>query len=672
MENRRRGAAGRHAHTLIRVGAVGGLTDAQLLEKYATHGGEVAELAFAVVVERHSPMILRTLRSALRDPNDVDDAFQATFLVLLRRAGELEVEGSIGPWLHGVACRVASAVRSTRARRRLLDQRTAEPNLLPGHAQESNDLGQLVHQEIGRLPEKYRDPIVLCDLEGLSYEHAAIQLGCPLGTIKSRLARGRDRLRDRLTRRGVAPSTGMLLLGPSAGIPDGLLERAIGSASGALLGVPASTPGAARAAALASGVLRGMFLARLVPVATLLLAVGALAGGATLLSQPGDATPRAPTPRPASLGPEATAGDLARIHRALREYRLRHGHYPPAEARDRDGRPLLSWRIAILPYLAPANDPVTRAAYEALARRFRADEPWDGPHNRALLAEMPAPFGPSDPAAPGQTRYQAFVGPGAVFEADRGLALEDVRDDPAATLLVVEAGAPVPWTRPVDLPFAPAAPLPPLGSGDDGRFAAVFVDGHVALVGREAGDRALRALITRDGGEPDDPALARSMTDVTPPPPPPEPGLRLEYNRARDLGEAVQILHRQLADDGKPQFIPLLPEAKIRDAIRAALRDQPTRKDRLTPAGPSTANIDPDIGRVYRRIAEDGAWSQDFWFSVYYTLRAPGEPNGLEGCWVRLSIHRPGYYPKGYALPILDVVYGSANPHRRPDALGDR
>ena len=103
------------------------MTDSQLLEKHATHEGEVAELAFAVVVERHSPMVLRTLRSTLRDPNDVDDAFQATFLVLLRRAGDLKVDCSVGPWLYGVACRVATAVRRTQARRRLMDQRTAKP-----------------------------------------------------------------------------------------------------------------------------------------------------------------------------------------------------------------------------------------------------------------------------------------------------------------------------------------------------------------------------------------------------------------------------------------------------------------------------------------------------------------------------------------------------------------
>ena len=137
---------------------------------------------------------------------------------------------------------------------------------------------------------------------------------------------------------------------------------------------------------------------------------------------------------------------------------------------------------------------------------------------------MPAAFGASDPASPGLTRYQVFVGPGAVFEADRGFTLEEVRDAHSTTLLVVESGTPVPWTRPVDLPLRPAAPLPTLGSGDDGRFAAVFVDGHVALVAQKAGVRALRALVTRAGGEPDDPALARSMTDVTPPPPPPEPG----------------------------------------------------------------------------------------------------------------------------------------------------
>lgn len=200
--------------TLFSVGSMGRLTDRQLLDRFATCRGERSEQAFAALVERHGPMVLRVCGSILRDPSDVDDAFQATFLVLARRKpGTLWVRDSIGPWLYQVACRVATRVLSDSARRRRHEQRAAEraPAAMVDLA--FDDVGPTVHEEVARLPERYRAPLVLCYLEGLTHEQAAEHLGWPLGTVRSRLARGRERLRGRLERRGVvsaSPLVGLL------------------------------------------------------------------------------------------------------------------------------------------------------------------------------------------------------------------------------------------------------------------------------------------------------------------------------------------------------------------------------------------------------------------------------------------------------------------------------
>src|SRR5262245_61038256 len=119
-------AASRYVRMLFHVGAVGGLTDGQLLERFTAQRGEAAEQAFAALVERHGPMVLRVCRSVLRDPHEAHDAFQATFLVLVRRSGSLWVRDSLGPWLHQVAYRVASCARSAAARRRRHEHRVAE------------------------------------------------------------------------------------------------------------------------------------------------------------------------------------------------------------------------------------------------------------------------------------------------------------------------------------------------------------------------------------------------------------------------------------------------------------------------------------------------------------------------------------------------------------------
>lgn len=160
---------------------------------------------FTALVQRHGPMVLRVCRSVLSDPNDADDAFQATFPVLVRRAGSLWVHEALGPWLHQVAHRTAVCARSAAARRwRHEEAASVRSSRFTDAHVEAHDLAEVLHGEVSRLPDRYRVVIVLCLLEGLTHAQAAGRLGWPAGTVQSRLARGKALLRDRLTRRELA------------------------------------------------------------------------------------------------------------------------------------------------------------------------------------------------------------------------------------------------------------------------------------------------------------------------------------------------------------------------------------------------------------------------------------------------------------------------------------
>ena len=217
------------------VGVVSGLSDGQLLDRFATGHGEAAELAFQALVERHGPMVLRVCRRLLDDPNDAEDAFQATFLVLLREADRIRERGSVAAWLHGVAARIAARAKVEAARRRRIERRGVRPAVGDADLAERLDLESLIQHELARLPEKYRAPIVLCYLEGLTHEGAAEQLGWPVGTVRGRLARARDLLRARLTRRGVTASAGLALIeslteSANAALPAALREATVRAA----------------------------------------------------------------------------------------------------------------------------------------------------------------------------------------------------------------------------------------------------------------------------------------------------------------------------------------------------------------------------------------------------------------------------------------------------------
>lgn len=192
--------------TLFRGGTLGGLSDVQLLDRFVA-AENLAEAAFEVLLGRHGPMVLGVCRRILGDDLAADDAFQATFLLLVRRAEVIRRRDSLGPWLHGVARRIAlrakadGRLRREREARAAIDPATAAT---PDEPQADDlELGRILHAEIDRLPEKYRALIVLCYLQGRTIAEAASQLGWPVGTVGGRLARARDRLRDRLVRRGL-------------------------------------------------------------------------------------------------------------------------------------------------------------------------------------------------------------------------------------------------------------------------------------------------------------------------------------------------------------------------------------------------------------------------------------------------------------------------------------
>ncbi len=301
MAIRPNGTAMRQLTTLLTVGMTGELSDGQLLERFATLGGEAADLAFGALVERHGPMVFRACRSVLRDEHEAHDAFQATFLVLAGKARALWVRDSLGPWLHSVAFRVARCAASSSERRRKHERRWGEQAArmrAGGGGGDEGELREAIHEEIERLPERYRAPVVLCDLEGRTHEQAARLLGWPVGTVKSRQSRGRDRLRFRLNRRGLAPSAALgVLLGDEAigaSVASASTNSMAHAATRVAAGSVAPEAGAvsARVAALTKEVLMGIALEKLKVAALALLAITlALAGAGGIAARVSDDLP---------------------------------------------------------------------------------------------------------------------------------------------------------------------------------------------------------------------------------------------------------------------------------------------------------------------------------------------------------------------------------------------
>jgi RNA polymerase sigma factor (sigma-70 family) len=269
---------------LVAAGTVADMSDEQLLERFITQRDEAA---FAALVHRHGPMVLGVCRRVLSDLHDAEDAFQATFLVLVRKAASVGRRELLANWLYGVAHRAARKAKTTAARRRGKEQPIVDlPSPEPGDAAMWRDLRPVLDDELQRLPAKYRAPVVLCYLEGKAYAEAAQQLGWPKGTLSTRLTQARELLRRRLTRRGVTLSATALatVLSPgavSAAVPLPLIV----STSKAALALAAGQAAAAgvvsaSVAALMEGVVKAMFLTKVKVVALMMLAATIVGGGA--------------------------------------------------------------------------------------------------------------------------------------------------------------------------------------------------------------------------------------------------------------------------------------------------------------------------------------------------------------------------------------------------------
>jgi RNA polymerase sigma factor (sigma-70 family) len=296
-------AFGEPLETLFGPGTCAGLSDGELLARFLSGRDEAGELAFETLVKRHGPMVRGVCRQALDDPVDIHDAWQAVFLVLARRADAIRKRESLGSWLHGVAVRAAARARVSAVRRRIRERRAADAaraqaTLDPETSEvestwiERQERDGLVHSEISRLPEKYRAPIVLCYMEGLTHDEAATSLRWPVGTVRSRLSRGRDALRRRLSRRGVAGPAVAGPLGAWLAGEQGTFAGATDTVTGALTAemVKLVSQSAARhftaaassqmgSLALADGVLKMLMLKKISVAAAVILALATLTVG---------------------------------------------------------------------------------------------------------------------------------------------------------------------------------------------------------------------------------------------------------------------------------------------------------------------------------------------------------------------------------------------------------
>ncbi len=696
---------------LFATAAGSGPADADLLRRFVHLRDEAA---FELLVWRHAALVLGVCQGVLRDPDAVEDAFQATFLVLLRKAASIQHTEALAGWLHRVAYRVALRARRKAGPATGLDLDRVADRPPPPAVEE--DVRRMLHEEVQRLPAKYRLPVVCCYLEARSHEEAALELGWPKGTVAGRLARARDLLRVRLARRGVTLAGAAVAAELAAGAAEAAAwSRRIAAMLSGLRGLVTNDPAAAGlvspgAIALAEGVMSAMVWTKMKWVVFGVFLIGAtgLTAGMwpasaprslreaaerrALVPAPGDeerpGAGRRAEEKPDDPLEEATRRAIVRrslkmLALAFHNYHDAMNYFPAPAISDAKGRPLLSWRVAILPYIEQDH----------LYRQFKLDEPWDSPHNKKLLALMPKIFAPPPGVRtrqPYSTYYQLLVGPGAIFPYKtyhqpgpgmmgpggmmgagapgaggsgpgmpgpgmgapggppsgapstgggpagpgpggmppgmgiggpprpggagmmggpmgpgggmapatgegmgpggmgwgRPVRITDIVDGTSNTILIVEAGEAVPWTKPDDVAYDPRKPLPAFG----GQFANVFhvamADGSVRAFPKRMDQATLRAAISPNGGEIIDFGKAERAAGP--------------YIRARE--EAMNKLRRRNAD--------LKEEAEGLQLILQELRDEldglrwRLNEEKLLALDPKTAELRRENAELEKSLRE--------------------------------------------------------------------
>jgi RNA polymerase sigma factor (sigma-70 family) len=314
MPSRQTSEVLQHLRRAVLLSEGAGLTDGQLLEDFIRHRDESA---LAALVRRHAPMVWGVCRRVLRDHQDAEDAFQVTFLVLVRKAACVNPTEMVGNWLYGVAHQTALKTRATAARRKLRERQVTQmPEPAVPEADLWEDLQPLLDQELSRLPDKYRVAIVLCDLEGKTHREAARQLGVPDGTLSARLSRGRAMLARRLARRGLAVSGTSLAAvlaenAASATAPASVVSSTIKAASLLAAGQVASVVLSAKAAAVMKGVLTTMLLNKIRTAMALVLMLCTCAGAALAFLPGAAGQPEAAKTAKATAGAKAPPASAA-------------------------------------------------------------------------------------------------------------------------------------------------------------------------------------------------------------------------------------------------------------------------------------------------------------------------------------------------------------------------
>jgi RNA polymerase sigma factor (sigma-70 family) len=404
-----------------------GTDDAALLQRFVAWRDEAA---FELLVYRHGPMVRGVCRRLLRHEADAEDAFQAAFLALARQAAKVR-GGSLAGWLYRVAYHAALKAKARAARRTA----TALPEDVacdgdPTDAALAGEVRAVLDEELLRLPERYRLPVVLCYLQGRSNSEAAAELGCPKGTIDSRLAEARRRLRGRLVRRGLAPAAGLALervlaSAADAGELSGAVVRPVARAALAFVHIHPAADGAvpASAAALAQEVMHTMFVTRLKWTAVILLALGLFGSGAGVATYEVFAGGQAPD--------SGQAKDKASPPQAV----------PPASE-------VKETKAEAVAVAAPAGPSNAREARQLLKQPAGIDRPLDNVPLKDILEMLTDKFGVTiriDPAA--FARY-SLDDPFKLYDQSvrlpvvRGLTVGEVLRDLLAQIRFGEGAAP--------------------------------------------------------------------------------------------------------------------------------------------------------------------------------------------------------------------------------------
>ncbi|HEY1377053.1 MAG TPA: sigma-70 family RNA polymerase sigma factor [Gemmataceae bacterium] len=382
-----------HLGELRATHAAAEASDAELLGRFADRHEEAA---FTGLLLRHGPMVWAVSRRVLPDVQDAEDVFQASFLLLARRAASIRKRESVGSWLHGVTHRLALKARARAARRQVHEKRAADMrDTNPRSGAVRQDIQEALDRALQDLPERYRSALVLCYLEGKSHEAAARQLGCPLATLRSRVARGRELLRARLVRHGLtlsAAGLAALLMASTApaAVPHALAKAALTAALPFAAGQAAATLCTARVAELVEGGLRTMVFGK-AKMAVVVLAVGLLAGAGALAH---GGRPAGGGNEPTKTAPQEKAAAPARDARPPATGRHEVGDVAVSgQVLGPDGKPFAGARLFLAPWGVKKED-LKMLATTGADGRFRAAVPAAAVSRGAKLVAVAKDHGP--------------------------------------------------------------------------------------------------------------------------------------------------------------------------------------------------------------------------------------------------------------------------------------